>query len=297
MRIILMALTAVLCCTMTTQAQLLYRISGNGLKEASYILGTCHTADISFVDSIPGLRKVMNITQQVYGETSMDGSSDTSDVELDKLMLLPDGMRLDSLLTDDEMKRLTAFMIDKCKMDTDRVRSYYDVKPFPLAFYLALKCDEFDKTETSNGDRTFDAYFQKEALAQGKEIGGLESANSQYRLLYTFPLDRQKDLLMCMVDNHQRPEAEGSALYTYYSQNLDAIWKEHFDNLDDDCSYTLQESAKLLDTRNLAWMKKIPSVMSQKPTLFVVGSLHLPGPNGILSLLRQAGYKVKAVKK
>ena len=55
--------------------------------------------------------------------------------------------------------------------------------------------------------------------------------------------------------------------------------------------------AMLLTARNLAWMKKIPPLMSSKSTLFVVGALHLPGPDGVLNLLRQAGYTVEAVTK
>ena len=79
MKKILMTLAAVLCCAMTVQAQLLYKISGGGLTEPSYIVGTNHTADISFVDSIPGLRRAMNVTQQVYGETKMGPSDLTTE--------------------------------------------------------------------------------------------------------------------------------------------------------------------------------------------------------------------------
>jgi hypothetical protein len=42
-------------------------------------------------------------------------------------------------------------------------------------------------------------------------------------------------------------------------------------------------------------MEKIPTLMSSKSTLFTVGCLHLPGPDGVLNLLRQAGYTVEAV--
>ena len=294
----LFTLAALLCCMLTAQAQLLYRISGNGLTDASYILGTCHTADISFVDSIPGLRRAMDDAQQVYGETSKDAQSGPTDEEMDKYMLLPQGVLIDSLLSADEMKRLTAFMTDSCKIDSANVGFFFDVKPFPLALYLALKCDGFKETLKSNDGVTFDEYFQKEALRQGKEIGGLESKNSQFKLFCnSFSLKRQKELLMCMVDNHKRPGAEGSGVETYYSQNMDAIWKELNDNTDVDCGYTSEEQMRLLSTRNLAWMKKIPSVMSRKSTLFVVGALHLPGPNGVLDLLRQAGYTVEAVTK
>ena len=297
MKKILMTLAAFLCCTMAIHAQLLYRISGNRLTEPSYILGTCHTADVSFVDSIPGLRKTMKATKQVYGETDMNAKSEPTTEELDKFILLPKGMTLDSLLSADDIKRLTAFMIDSCKIDSANVGFFFDVKPFPLALYLALKCDGFKETLKSNDGVMFDEYFQKEALRQGKEIGGLETKNSQFKLFCnSFSLKRQKELLMCMVDNHKRPGAEGSGVETYYSQNLDAIWKELNDNTDVDCGYTSEEQMRLLSTRNLAWMKNIPTLMSRKPTLFVVGALHLPGPNGVLDLLRKAGYTVEAVK-
>lgn len=293
MKKILMTWAAVLCCLGPAQAQLLYKISGNGLKEPSYIVGTNHTAAISFVDSISGLRRAMNDTQQVYGETKM-GSFDLTNEELDKFMLLPDGLTLDSLLSADEMKRLSAFMVDSCKMDSDDVELYLDLKPLPLAIYLCYLRDGFKETLTSNGGTLFDDYFQKEALAQGKEIGGLETAKFLL-ICEKISLERQKQMLMCTVDHHKRPEEKGSTLKTYYSQDIEAIWKEFNDHIDEDCAFTSQEAAMLCTVRNYAWMEKIPTLMSSKSTLFTVGCLHLPGPDGVLNLLRQAGYTVEAV--
>lgn len=36
--------------------------------------------------------------------------------------------------------------------------------------------------------------------------------------------------------------------------------------------------------------------MKDAPTLFVVGAGHLPGNNGVLNLLKQAGYSVEPMK-
>jgi uncharacterized protein YbaP (TraB family) len=36
--------------------------------------------------------------------------------------------------------------------------------------------------------------------------------------------------------------------------------------------------------------------MSEQPTLFVVGAAHLIGDDGVITLLKKAGYKVKPVK-
>jgi uncharacterized protein YbaP (TraB family) len=299
MKKILMTWAAVFCCAMTVQAQLLYKISGGGLTQPSYILGSNHTAAISFVDSIPGLRRVMNDTQQVYLESNESAESSSEiDTEMDQYVLLPDGMLLDSLLTADEMQRLTAFMIDSCKIDADEVHVFFDYKPLPLAIFLYSKFDSYKKAKETNGLPTFDDYFQKEALAQGKEVGGLESLTSQLKAVFQAPtLERQKAMLMWMVDHQIPTEQKGCSEETYYSQDLEAIRNQSANPDDDPRSFSSEELFKMVAVRNLAWMKKIPSVMSRKSTLFVVGCLHLPGPDGVLNLLRQAGYTVEAVKK
>lgn len=43
------------------------------------------------------------------------------------------------------------------------------------------------------------------------------------------------------------------------------------------------------------WAQKMPEIMKGAPTLFVIGIEKLPGENGILQLLRNAGYTVEGV--
>lgn len=49
--------------------------------------------------------------------------------------------------------------------------------------------------------------------------------------------------------------------------------------------------------RNMEWMKVLPDIMAQNPTFIAVGAFHLIGEQGLISLLRRAGYTVKPVKK
>ena len=51
-----------------SQAQLLWKISGNGLKHPSYLFGTHHLITIQFLDSVPGLFKAFNECETVVGE-------------------------------------------------------------------------------------------------------------------------------------------------------------------------------------------------------------------------------------
>ena len=52
-------------------AQLLWKISGNGLQQPSYIFGTYHLSPLSITDSIASLPQAMADARQVYGEVVM----------------------------------------------------------------------------------------------------------------------------------------------------------------------------------------------------------------------------------
>ena len=97
--------------TLGAQAQLLYKISGNGLKVPSYIIGTYHFADVKFTDSIPGLKKALDETQQVYGELRItDMMNPDSLMKIQTAMLMPEGKKFTDLLTAEQTDRLNTFM-------------------------------------------------------------------------------------------------------------------------------------------------------------------------------------------
>ena len=58
-----------------------------------------------------------------------------------------------------------------------------------------------------------------------------------------------------------------------------------------------EENAEMLDIRNKEWVTQLPELMKLNSCFIAVGALHLPGENGLIQLLRRAGYKVVAVRK
>ena len=48
----------------------------------------------------------------------------------------------------------------------------------------------------------------------------------------------------------------------------------------------------MLAERNLHWMSRLSRFMDEGNAVVVVGAMHLPGPDGLVSLLRSQGYKV-----
>ena len=293
---LLLALTATTLCA---PAQLLYKISGNGLKP-SYIVGTYHLAPVSFVDSIPGIRQAMAETQQTYGELVMQEMFGADSLAMmQQAMMLPEGMTLDKLLTADEMNRLNAYMKELMGMDLSNPLIAQQMgKMTPSALTTTLSVFSYMKKsgniDVQNG---FDDYFQKEAVKQGKNVGGLETMAYQVDVLYKgMTLERQKELLMCQVDNAEfLDKMEDDVIRAFFAQDINAIKEAMDKKLNNSCDTTPEEEEMLINKRNDNWLKKMPALMKQKPTLFAVGAGHLPGEKGVLNLLRQAGYKVEGM--
>ena len=299
MRRILFATMLVLA-SIGTQAQLLFKISGHGLTSPSYIVGTYHLASVSFVDSIPGIRQAMADTQQTYGEVVMSEmfSADSLAI-MQQAMMLPDGMTLDKLLTVDEMSRLNAYMKSVLGMDlTNPLLSQQMGSLTPQALSTTLSLLSYmKKSGQFDPQNSFDDYFQKEARANGKGVGGLETLAFQIETLYKgATMERQKEQLMCLVDNAAfMDEMAGSVISAFYAQNIDAIKAAMDVKLHNSCDTSPDEENALIYNRNADWITKMPALMAQKPTLFAVGAAHLPGERGVLNLLRKAGYTVEGV--
>ena len=110
-------------------------------------------------------------------------------------------------------------------------------------------------------------------------------------------LERQKTMLMCMVNNMAYHEQNLIALTrAFFAKDLAKMWEITKEKENNSCDSTPEEDAQLIDNRNIDWLTKLPAIMADKSTLIAVGAGHLPGDKGVLSLLRQAGYTVEAVK-
>ena len=74
-------------------AQFLFRISGNKLKEPSYILGSLHTLPGSLLDSIPAYLEAEASCKQLYAEYDVSDQQKINDLKTagQQATTLPDG--------------------------------------------------------------------------------------------------------------------------------------------------------------------------------------------------------------
>lgn len=301
MKKLMMTVALVVMTAMSMQAQLLYKISGNGLTKPSYIIGTYHLAPVSFADSIPGLTEALAASEQVYGELDMSDLMSPENLQkMQEGMMLPEGTTLSKLLTDEEMGRLNVVLKELMGVDMTNamVKQQLDaLSPQALQTQLSLLI-YMKKHDGFNPQATFDGYFQQVAQQQGKGVGGLETPEFQVQTLFKgMTLERQKQLLMCLVDNKEYMELMAEQLVeAFFKQDLVGVKAVMDEKQQNQCDSTPEEDDQLIYSRNANWIKLMPQIMKDKPTFFAVGAGHLPGDKGVLQLLRNAGYTIEGVK-
>lgn len=287
-------LVLLIAVTLGAQSQLLWKISGNGLQQPSYIFGTYHLSPLSIKDSIASLPQAMQDIRQVYGELVMaDMMKPEFLAQMQQQTMLPNDTTLKSLFTPEELEVVSRAVTEYLQVDIallDRMKPAALFQQLTVLFYMK-------HTPGYNPQEQLDASFQQEATEQGKKVGGLETAQSQVDILFNKPLRRQAEDLYCFVSDPDKVERQAKEIIAAYTaQDLDKMLQLMEEKEGTSCDPTPEEMAQLLYDRNQAWVKQMPAIMQTAPTLFVVGAGHLPGEQGVLALLKAQDYTVEPIK-
>lgn len=275
------------------QAQLLWKVSGNGLEKDSYILGTMHNAPASMIDEIPGMQQALEGCDVVIGE--MDGKDlSLGSLDLGQMMAMleaPPDSTLDKLLTPEEYEMIHQVYKEKCGDEA---------MPFVLMNFFKPALINMIITQYSILDSVHDVsqYIDMAVQLRAKEMGrpsmGLESVMEQMSFLFDVPIAEQaKDLLeTCMYIDFS--EEMVSMLYEpYVNQDLAKIESLYFDSK---VGNDEKENDRLVVRRNLNWVEKLDNMMPEQACLVCVGAAHLIGEQGLLQLFRDRGYTVEPMK-
>lgn len=272
------------------QAQLLWKVSGKGLKHPSYLFGTHHLIPIQFLDSVPGLYKAFNQCDAIVGEMVMNSIDATSKIEMAASM--PNHTKMTDLLkgerysvVDNELRSVLKLGLkDLSMMNPTLILSLFEI-------------ELYKKTTGLTDDTQSDSYFQLIATEKNKKVVGLETIDQQIKVLFgNGSLERQADILFETIQNKDNALSDMLKLNKLYKlgrlNELVDLSKGQGKITDP----TNDEYVKLVDDRNAAWMKKLPKLFDDSPCFVAVGALHLGGDNGLIKQLKKAGYQVKAVE-
>ena len=272
---------------LTANAQLLWKVSGNGLQKPSYLFGTHHIADKTICDGINGFNDAYNSVEQLYGEVDtekMNGMG--TQLKMMSQIKLPKGQTLSSLYTEEQLKTIDEFVTSILGVG---VKSFDAFKPVmvssSLQVFIAMKLyPNYDAKEA------IDSYMQSKAKKDKKTVDGLETIDFQLNLLYNEPLEKQAaDLLEIAENSKESEEAIIKLTELYRQQDLEGMWKLMLEDTE------LEEMEALIFERNRNWVAQMKEMMPAAPTMFVIGAGHLPGEQGLIKLLETEGYKLEPV--
>ena len=278
----------------TLDRALLWRIDATDpATPSSYLFGTIHlipAADFVLSDS---LMSVLNRSERVTFEIDPAEMTDPAMA----FKLIPKAMmRGDTTLRD----VLTA-------EEFDRAEAHFSELGLPMMFLQRVKpmflsmlvgMDDMDLSGMLGGDpstadeqsdiKSYELELDGIARQADKEIGGLETTDFQLSLFDSIPYRAQGDMLMAAIDAPEDGE----------SSQLDEITSVYTTG-DIDGMYLMSVGEEggvggfektLIVNRNLNWIAPMETQIAAGATLFAVGAGHLGGPQGIIRLLREAGY-------
>lgn len=277
---------------------LLWEISGKGLSKSSYILGTHHLIAVSFADSIPGLTRVINETQQVVGELPLsDEETAVMQVKIQENAMLSPEESYQTMLSETDYKALDETLKADFGAGLDQLGI---LKPgFLSTMYSVLLYAKSTPGFNPMTHEPIDKLVQRKATEEGKAVLSLETVEDQLYVLFdASPQKSQAEILACVVQNDDFTLKMLALLNDYYRKgDLNEMYKLSFENDDDPCPSSEEFSYAIAKERNDKWLDKLPKIMSGNSSLIAVGALHLAGEEGLLYQLHKMGYNVKPVKK
>ena len=261
------------------QNALLWQITGNGLTKPSYLYGTIHMIcpeDFSMSDT---LKASFAKSEKIYLELDMDDPAMT--MKTLQLAIMKD-KSLSDLMSKEEYPRLDKFMKDSIGMP---LMVFNKMKPFTLMSVLytkVLPCMKPDSYEQS---------FMSMAQQQKKEVLGLEKLEDQFAVFDKIPDSAEVQMILQMINDFDGQRKEfAKMIEAYKKKDLDALSKMISASPDIAGFEDL-----LLVNRNKNWIPVMEKAMNAQRTFFAVGAGHLPGNDGVITLLKKAGYTVVPV--
>ncbi|MCL2682111.1 MAG: TraB/GumN family protein [Bacteroidales bacterium] len=271
---------------------LLWKISGNGLTQPSYIFGTHHLFPLSFLDNVAGLKEAFASSKQVVGELVIQDMP-TMQAEIQRKSMMPSDTTWQMLFSEDDYRFVDAQLTVFLGVGLQALGAF---KPFMVSMIFTVTLYQAIFPEV-NPNESMDSWFQQQAIGKGLPVLGLETIQDQVNAIGVGSLKQQATDLVCVMRNIEFVQLSARRLNDLYqSADLTGIAELLREESPNPCPSNAELEYALNNARNKRWLKKLPAIMADKPSFIAVGALHLAGEAGILYGLQQAGYTVEAVR-
>lgn len=259
---------------------LLWQINKGSLKP-SYIFGTIHSEDQRVMNLIPVISKHLKNADNVAFEMLMDMPTMTKSANA---MFVFGDQTLDKLVDKDLFAQIVK-ALKPYQIPSSMVKY---LKPWAVVLMLNMP-------PSKTGD-FLDLHLYKLAQQFKLPTYGLEKVDEQLAVFEVMPVKDQVFLLKETFKQLQDiPDLLEKMLKLYLQADLTALL--NFSNTAMDTNNVVIKDLykRLIDDRNLKMVNRMEKLLDKGNAFIAIGALHLPGKNGILQLLKQRAYIVKAI--
>jgi len=264
------------------ESSLLWKISGPDLPQPSYILGTIHIMCAADRKADPRLASTMNQVEQLIVELTVD----TPEKNAQMMSAMVNDQPLVERLSSIQYAQLSEIIEKHTDFD---IKLFNNMEMFAISAALLVSSFDCPIVGVEEG-------LEAMAKEKGMPIGELESIEEQISVLKAMEPPKRDG---AWTEQEMKafgmfPDMFQAILSAYYSEDIDAIYQLIIEQLQM-AENSAELSDAVLDARNMKWVAKMPAIMEKKPTLFAVGAGHLGGPNGVINLLKKAGFEITPV--
>jgi uncharacterized protein len=258
---------------------LLWSISKEGLKK-SYLFGTIHVSDKDVTTLPRVVDKALHDSEQFVMEALPDPEQMTA---FSRTMFFHDGQLLsnfvDAPVYEETKKILYAYGLGSNAVSLMR----------PWAAFLLMNYPP-DEGEA------LDLVLLTLAKQNGASVAGLETLKEQGELFSDLNLQEQVKLLTDTVCHYAIVEEDFVAMKAFYlKRDLAGLYNyaQRYSMSEKPVYKKLMK--KLIDDRNKSMANRMQAMLKKGSAFIAIGSMHLVGKTGVLSLLEKQGYKVTVV--
>lgn len=208
-------------------------------------------------------------------------------------LLVLSSTTLPELLSDEDWKRLSKALNDRGfpSLIAAKLQPWYVSAMLGIPGCLNIK---------SAKPMGLDARLIQKATEAQIPIQPLEPFDTVFRIFQSIPLQDQIEMIRYDLEF----EANGADLFStiknlYFQEKIWAIWElqqmqSEESGLKTDETVAMEQLTEqtLLTSRNAQWIPELERAASTGPVFAAFGALHLPGEDGVLYLLKTAGWTI-----
>ena len=250
-----------------------------------FLLGSLHLLKSDAYPLAKEINNAYRVSSKVVFETDIGGMMDPAvQARMLSMGLYPEGQSLFQNISGDMRSALQKRMADLGLP----LEQFARFKPWFLAVTLTtLELQQLGFSPAYG----IDVHYYARARSDEKKIGFFEAIDYQLNLLGSMSAEDQNAFLgQTLKDLEIAAEMADDMMRYWQKGQVDKLYSLLFKSFED---YPEIENRLLLQ-RNKDWVKKIETMLGgPENILIVVGAGHLVGPQSVVALLKQKGYKVK----